>query len=65
MLNIFRCLGNPKIADLLIKSNANVNATDKDGWTPLFFAAVNGNAMLYRLYLQFLSFRIDNNIELF
>lgn len=38
---------------------------DKDLWTPLFFAVANGNAMLFRLNLQWFSSRIDNNIELF
>lgn len=36
-------LGHEKVAELLIKKNANVNAAAKNGWTPLFFAAKKGN----------------------
>lgn len=39
----FSLPGNDKIAESLLKAGANVNAVDKDGWSPLFFAIVNGN----------------------
>lgn len=36
-------IGNEKVAELLIKAGANVNAmSNKLSWTPLFSAVVNG-----------------------
>jgi hypothetical protein len=41
-----------KVADLLIKNGAEVNARDKDGWTPLRVAAYNGRAEVVKLLLE-------------
>lgn len=35
--------GYTKVADLLIRSGANIEALDKDGSFPLYYAAMKGN----------------------
>lgn len=39
-------LGNEKIVDTLIKSGADVNRKNNDGWSPLQTAAFNGNIQM-------------------
>jgi ankyrin repeat protein len=43
--------GHKDVAELLLASNADVNATDKDGWTPLHFAADKGHKDIAELLL--------------
>lgn len=40
-LNDTCSIGFEKIADLLIKGGADVNGSDDDRWTPLFYTAQN------------------------
>lgn len=35
------------VTDLLIKAGANVSAEARDGWTPIFYAVINGNWSTY------------------
>lgn len=37
------CLGNAKIVEILIQNDADVDRTNRYGWTPLHFAARFGN----------------------
>jgi ankyrin repeat protein len=57
-LHIAAANGHIKVADLLIKKGANIEATDYEGKTPLMIAAEVGN-------VQFIEFLLDNgaNIE--
>lgn len=43
VIKICFCLGHEKIAELLIKSQANINAADKLGETVLMYAINTGN----------------------
>ena len=38
----------PEIIDLLVKSGANVNALDAEGFTPLHMAAIHGNLKIVK-----------------
>jgi len=44
--------GNTKIADLLLKAGADVNAKDNDGWTTLMWALFNENMDMMELLLK-------------
>ena len=42
----------PGVVQAMLDSGADVNAKDKDGWTPLLWAAYNGNAEVISVLLQ-------------
>ena len=44
--------GHLKIAELLIKKGAKVNAKDSDGWTPLHKAAYKGHLEVAKLLIE-------------
>lgn len=67
MLGIVRCIsifakkrwcfvaavnGNADVARILIKNDANINAIDVDGKTPLMIAVINGHQKLVELLLK-------------
>ena len=41
-------INEPEIIDLLVKSGANVNAQDAEGFTPLYMAAIHGNLKIVK-----------------
>ena len=49
----------PEIIDLLVKSGANVNAQDAEGFTPLHLAAIHGNLKIVR---KLVDLKADVNI---
>ncbi len=42
LLHLAAGMGQTDIANILIKARAAINARDKNGWTPLYYAAALG-----------------------
>jgi ankyrin repeat protein len=55
ILTFLHCLvlqGREEIAQLLVASGADANARDRCGWSPLHYAAINGDAGLIKVLLK-------------
>ena len=60
-LMICACTGQySEIVELLISYGADINATDKNGWTALMFASQNGYVESVKILLQY---NADVNIQ--